>query len=212
MVFHPFTIIRLRLGRCKRQKNLTTVVPWTRSWKECGISMFLILTIRVCRALLLLNTSLCVALLREDQEHGSSVTPFSVKVPESEKVPKDELISESSCIQRITKWVYPLELSGTLGNCIADKASYVGMRTVVNKVDSVIVLRKETDWRLDTLQSSSFPKRMTKLYFVSRCTRSQISSRSYIHAAPLLVEDRALYVMLHYIWIPTFSKEKESHV
>jgi len=41
--------------------------------------MFLILAIRVCRALLFKNTSLCVALLREDQEQGYSDTPFSVE-------------------------------------------------------------------------------------------------------------------------------------
>jgi len=56
------------------------------------------------------------------------------------------------------------------------------------------------------------PQEDDEVDFVSRYTRSHINSISYIHAAPLLVEDRALYVMLHYIWIPTFGKEKESHV
>jgi len=51
-----------------------------------------------------------------------------------------------------------------------------------------------------------------KLYFVSRYTRSHISGILIIHAAPLLVEDRALYIMLHYTWISIFGKEKESHV
>jgi len=40
---------------------------------------------------------------------------------------------------------YPLVLSGSLGSSIADKTSYVGMRIVVNKVNFVIVLRKDTD-------------------------------------------------------------------
>jgi len=71
---------------------------------------------------------------------------LSVKrFPETKRVPKDELTLESSRIQRVTRIAYPLVLSASLGSSIAIKISYVGTRIVVNKVTSVIVLRKDTD-------------------------------------------------------------------
>jgi len=70
---------------------------------------------------------------------------FSVgRFSEDERVPKDELTSESSQ-QRVTGIAYPLVLSEPLGRSIADKTSYVGTRIVVNKVNFVIILRKDMD-------------------------------------------------------------------
>jgi len=56
------------------------------------------------------------------------------------------------------------------------------------------------------------PQEDDKVDFVSRYTHSHISGILIIHAAPLLVEGRALYIMLQYTWIPIFGKEKESYV
>ena len=66
------------------------------------------------------------------------------RFPEDKRVPKDKLTLESSQ-QRVTGIAYPLVLSGPLGSSIANKTSYVGTRIVVNKVNFVIVLRKDTD-------------------------------------------------------------------
>jgi len=57
--------------------------------------MFWALAIRVCRVLLF-KTSLCMALLQEDQEHRYSSLLSVERFSESERVPKDELTSESS--------------------------------------------------------------------------------------------------------------------
>ena len=55
------------------------------------------------------------------------------------------------------------------------------------------------------------PQEDDELDFISRYTRSQISGILIIHAAPLLVEGRALYIMLHYTWTSILGKEKELH-
>jgi len=147
--------------------------------------MFWALAIRVCRALLLINTSLCVALLQEDQEQGYFGHSFQCREFQRPREFRRMSSPRNHLKRRVTGIAYPLLLSRSLEKKYSwQKTSYVGTRIVVNKVNFVIILRKETDWRLDTLQSISFPKRIMKLYFVSRYTRSYISGIYTFSRAP----------------------------
>ena len=137
--------------------------------------MFLILAIRVYRELYIIH-SLYTTLLWEDQEHRYLITPISGEIPREWESSKGWAhLGIVLYKQRVTGSANPPALSVSLGSKYSNKASYVGTRIVVNKVNFVIVLRKDTDWRLDTLQSISFPKRMAKLYFISCYTHSYIS-------------------------------------